>query len=42
MNYSKFLYEKEKKEREARKTQTKIEIKGNTSAPKNRRSPPQL
>ena len=27
MNYSKFLYEKEKKEREARKSQTKIEIK---------------
>ncbi len=27
MNYSKFLYEKEKKEREARKAQTKIEIK---------------
>ncbi len=32
MNYSKFLYEKEK-EREARKAQTKIEIK-DTSAPK--------
>jgi translation initiation factor IF-3 len=27
MNFSKFLYEKEKKEREARKSQTKIEIK---------------
>ena len=27
INYSKFLYEKEKKEREARKAQTKIEIK---------------
>lgn len=27
VNYSKFLYEKEKKEREARKAQTKIEIK---------------
>lgn len=27
INYSKFLYEKEKKEREARKSQTKIEIK---------------
>jgi len=27
MNYGKFLYEKEKKEREARKSQTKIEIK---------------
>jgi len=27
MNYGKFLYEKEKKEREARKAQTKIEIK---------------
>ncbi len=27
VNYSKFLYEKEKKEREARKSQTKIEIK---------------
>ena len=27
MNFGKFLYEKEKKEREARKAQTKIEIK---------------
>ncbi len=27
INYSKFLYEKEKKEREARKSQTKVEIK---------------
>ncbi len=27
MNFGKFLYEKEKKEREARKSQTKIEIK---------------
>ena len=27
INYSKFLYDKEKKEREARKSQTKIEIK---------------
>ncbi len=27
MNFSKFLYEKERKEREARKAQTKIEIK---------------
>ena len=27
INYSKFLYDKEKKEREARKAQTKIEIK---------------
>jgi translation initiation factor IF-3 len=27
INFSKFLYEKEKKEREARKAQTKIEIK---------------
>ena len=27
MNYSKFLYDKEKKEREARKAQTKVEIK---------------
>ncbi|NLW71711.1 MAG: translation initiation factor IF-3 [Chloroflexi bacterium] len=27
INYSKFLYEREKKEREARKAQTKIEIK---------------
>jgi len=27
MNFSKFLYDKEKKEREARKAQTKIEIK---------------
>jgi len=27
MNFSKFLYEKEKKEREARKAQTKVEIK---------------
>ncbi|MGV8049093.1 MAG: translation initiation factor IF-3 [Anaerolineaceae bacterium] len=27
MNFSKFLYEKEKKEREARKSQTKIEVK---------------
>ena len=27
INYSKFLYDKEKKEREARKAQTKVEIK---------------
>lgn len=27
INYSKFLYEKEKKDREARKAQTKVEIK---------------
>lgn len=27
MNFGKFLYEKEKKEREARKSQTKIEVK---------------
>jgi len=34
MNYSKFLYEKEKKEREARKSQTKIEVKEIVLRPK--------
>jgi translation initiation factor IF-3 len=34
MNFGKFLYEKEKKEREARKAQTKIEIKERQLRPK--------
>ena len=40
MDYGKFLYERTKKEREARKSQTKIEIKRDQAAPKNKRTPP--
>ena len=42
INYSKFLYEKEKKEREARKAQTKIEIKEIRLRPKTEITYPEL
>lgn len=39
MDFGKFIYEKAKKEREARKSQTKIEVKGDSPAPEDELCP---